>query len=113
MSLVDARSLLYPLHMPDSSNNPKKQAAAEADVECFREELGPFVIAAEETRMAMVFTNARVPENPIIFANDAFLELTGWDREDVLGKSFNSLMARGASPEPCRRLKRRLQGTPK
>jgi PAS domain S-box-containing protein len=45
--------------------------------------------------MAMVFTNAKITENPVIFANDAFLELTGYDREEVLGAGFNSLMARG------------------
>jgi PAS domain S-box-containing protein len=96
--------------MPDSSNDPEKQKAAEAGVERFREELGPFVVAAEETRMAIVFTNARVPENPIIFANDAFLELTGWDREEVLGKSFNSLMARGASPEALQEIETAVSG---
>jgi PAS domain S-box-containing protein len=32
---------------------------------------------------------------PIIFANDAFLDLTGYFREEVLGQSFNFLMAGG------------------
>ena len=35
----------------------------------------------------MVFPDAREPHNPIIFANHSFLSLTGYDREDVLGKS--------------------------
>jgi hypothetical protein len=47
-----------------------KQKAAEIDVDSFRQELGPFVVAAETTRMAMVFTNAKAPGNPIIFANE-------------------------------------------
>lgn len=58
--------------MPSRSS---EQKAAEAEVEHFREELGPFVIAAEETRMAMVFTDAKADGDPIIFANDSFLEL--------------------------------------
>ncbi len=45
--------------MPDDRNNPADQKAAEADVEKFRDQLGPFVVAAEKTRMAMLFTNAR------------------------------------------------------
>jgi PAS domain S-box-containing protein len=45
--------------------------------------------------MAMVFTNSKVTENPIIFANDAFLELTGYERDEMLGASFTSLMAKG------------------
>ncbi len=96
--------------MPDSPNSPERQAAAEAEVDRFRAQLGPFVVAADETRMAMLFTNATVPENPIIYANDAFLELTGWDRNEVLGKSFNSLMARGASPEALKEIETAVGG---
>ena len=57
---------------------------AEADVEDHRRELGPFVVAAETTRMAMVFTDATDSENPIVFANDSFLKLTGFDRAELL-----------------------------
>jgi len=96
--------------MPDPADRPEAQRAAETDVERFREELGPFVVAAEETRMAIVFTNAREPENRITFANDAFLALTGWSREEVLGKSFNSLMARGASPEALQEIETAVSG---
>ncbi|WP_265519607.1 PAS domain-containing protein [Nitratireductor luteus] len=72
------------------------QKAAEANVESFRDERGPFVVAAQETRMAMVFTDTKEPGHPIIFANDAFLSLTGYAREEVLGQDFNFLMQRGA-----------------
>jgi len=77
----------------------RKQKAAEANVDDFSNDLGPFVVAAETTRMAMVFTDAKAPGNPIIFANDSFLKLTGYSREEVLGQSFNFLMARGADPD--------------
>jgi PAS domain S-box-containing protein len=60
-----------------------------------RQARGPFVIAAETTRMAMLFTDARVGGNPIIFANDAFLALTGYARSEVLDQPFKFLMARG------------------
>jgi PAS domain S-box-containing protein len=74
----------------------EEQEAAEAEVEGFQDALGPFVVAAETTRMAMVFTDAKEPGNPIIFANDAFLALTGYAREEVLSQPFNFLMADGA-----------------
>jgi PAS domain S-box-containing protein len=35
----------------------------------------------------------------LIFANDSFLFLTGYDREEVLGQSFDFLMARPTDPE--------------
>ncbi len=69
------------------------QTEAEGEVKSFQEDLGPFVVAAETTRMAMVFADACETDNPIIFANDAFLELTGYTREEVLGQSFNFFMA--------------------
>jgi PAS domain-containing protein len=79
---------------PNEEGKSGEQKAAEAEVD-FRKDLGPFVVAAEMTRMAMVFTDAKEPDNPIIFANDSFLSITGHDREEVLGQSFNFLMGRG------------------
>jgi len=48
-----------------------EQKIAEGEVESFRKARGPFVVSAETTRMAMVFTNAKGPDNPIIFANES------------------------------------------
>src|SRR6266513_2308829 len=91
--------------MSKITNRAKKQKAAEAEVEGFRKDLGPFVIAAETTRMPMLFTDAKAPDNPIVFANNSFLSLTGYDRAEVLGQSFDSLMARGTDPEALSQLK--------
>jgi PAS domain S-box-containing protein len=84
--------------MPSEAKKSKEQKSAESEVECFRKDLGPFVIAAETTRMAMVFTDAEEFNHPLIFANDSFLSLTGYDRDDVLGESFDFLTARPADP---------------
>lgn len=80
--------------MSDKAYKDQEQKVAEAEVEEFAEDLGPFVIAAETTRMPMVFTDAKKPDNPIIFANDAFLKLTGYDRDELLAQDFNFLLAR-------------------
>ena len=76
-----------------------EQKEAEAEVKDFADDLGPFVVAAKETRMAMVFTDASEPDNPIIFANDSFLALSGFERREVLGQGFNFLLAQGADEE--------------
>jgi PAS domain S-box-containing protein len=81
--------------MSGIENKSREQEVAEADVEDHRKELGPFVVAAETTRMAMIFTDAKEPDNPIVFANDSFLTLSGFDRAEILGQSFNRLFARG------------------
>ena len=46
--------------------------------------------------MPMVFTDALKADHPIIFANDSFLELTGYDRDELLAQSFYFLLARPA-----------------
>jgi PAS domain S-box-containing protein len=85
--------------MLEVRNKSKDQQVAEADVEDHRKELGPFVVAAETTRMPMAFTDARAPDNPIVFANDSFLSLTGFDRPEILGRNLDSLLALGADPD--------------
>ena len=67
------------------------QQSAEASVANFASDLGPFVVAAETTRMAMAFTDAKAVGDPIIFANEAFLFLTGYDSDEVLGKPLEFL----------------------
>lgn len=85
--------------MSELTKKSDEQKGAEAEVEDFRKELGPFVIAAETTRMAMAFTDANVVDNPIIFANDSFLALSGYDRNELLGKNWNYLMVDGVAPQ--------------
>jgi len=96
--------------MPKKQDKSDEQKNAEAEVQSFKNELGPFVVAADTTRMAMVFTDARQPDNPIIFANDSFLSLTGYTREEVLGESFNFLMAHAADAEALAKIEGEFQG---
>jgi PAS domain S-box-containing protein len=96
--------------MSEKTNKSDEQKVAEAEVDAFRKDLGPFVVAAEKTRMAMVFTDAKELDNPIIFANDAFLSLTGYDREEVLGQNFNFLVAHGADAEALAQIEAEFQG---
>ena len=96
--------------MPKIQDKSDEQKSAEANVESFKSDLGPFVVAAEATRMAMVFTDAKQPNNPIIFANDAFLALTGYAREEVLGQSFNFIMAHAADEEALAKIEAEFLG---
>ena len=97
--------------MSEIIKKSRKQKIAEGEVESFRKARGPFVVSAETTRMAMVFTNAKGPDNPIIFANEAFLALTGYEREEVLGQSFNFLMARGADQVALAQIESAFEGS--
>ncbi|MBW8909419.1 MAG: PAS domain-containing protein [Mesorhizobium sp.] len=55
----------------------------------------PFAAAIRATRMSMIITDPRQADNPIVFANDAFLRLTGYEREEVMGKNCRFLQGSG------------------
>lgn len=59
----------------------------------------PFATAIGNTRMPMVITDARHHDNPIIFANQAFLDLTGYDRDEVIGRNCRFLQGPDSDPE--------------
>jgi PAS domain S-box-containing protein len=92
-------------------NKLEQQVVAEADVEDHRKDLGPFVVAAETTRMAMVFTDAKEVTNPIVFANDSFLALTGFERPEILGQSFNSLLSWEADADATAQVNAAFKGS--
>ena len=71
----------------------KAQKRAEAEIRLFQEGRGPFVLACETSRLPMVFTDAGDRENRIVYANESMLKLTGNTLEELLGKSFYSLIA--------------------
>lgn len=50
-----------------------------------------FFAAVEMTRMPMILTDPRQPDNPIAFANKAFLDLTGYEEDEVLGRNCRFL----------------------
>ena len=96
--------------MPKVVSKSGDQKAAEAEVESVQDDLGPFVVAAKTTRMAILFADACETDNPIIFANDAFLELTGYTREEVLGQSFNFFMAHVTDEEALALIRKQFEG---
>ncbi|MDB5662796.1 MAG: signal transduction histidine kinase [Sphingomonas bacterium] len=55
-------------------------------------------IAIERTRMPMVITNPREPDNPIVIANHAFLEMVGYSADEVLGRNCRFLQGHGTDP---------------
>ena len=58
-----------------------------------------FFAAVEMTRMPMVVTDPRKEDNPIVFANNAFFDLTGYEDKDVLGR--NCRMLQGPDTDPA------------
>ena len=51
----------------------------------------PFAAAFKATRMPMLITDPRQPDNPIIFCNTAFCILTGYAVEELVGRNCRLL----------------------
>ena len=51
----------------------------------------PFAAAFKATRMPMIITDPRQPDNPIIFCNKAFNDLTGYSNAELIGQNCRLL----------------------
>ncbi|WP_242121282.1 PAS domain-containing protein [Sphingomonas lacusdianchii] len=69
----------------------------------------PFVAAVRATRMPMIITNPRLDDNPVVFANDAFCRLSGYAREEILGRNCRFLQGPDTDPETKARVRAAVQ----
>lgn len=74
------------------------RTAAEADHENVRQRGGIFVEAVRVTRMPMLVTDPTLPGNPITFANPAFLDLSGYSMDELLGQGPHFMNGPGTDP---------------
>lgn len=63
------------------------------------------IIAIERTRMPMVVTDPQQPDNPIVFANRAFLNDTGYPADEVIGHNCRFLQGPDTDPETVNRVR--------
>ncbi len=68
---------------PGAWHNPTFEAASHGN--------DIFFAAVEKTRMPMIVTDPHQPDNPIIFANNAFIAMTGYQPEELLGRNCRFL----------------------
>lgn len=82
---------------PSSGIRTEAPAAASGQAAADREQLA--LIAVERTRMPMVVTDPRLPDNPIVLANQAFLDLSGYEASEVLGRNCRFLQGPMTEPD--------------
>lgn len=68
----------------------------------------PFAAAMRATRMPMLITDPRQPDNPIVFVNDAFCRLTGYAREETLGRNCRFLQGPGTNLDDVAKIRRAI-----
>ena len=70
----------------------------------------PFAAAIRGTRMPMIITDPRLPDNPIVFANEAFQSLTGYGRGEVLGRNCRFLQGHATDPDAVAKIRTAVGG---
>ena len=85
------------------------RSLAECAIEDLRQRGGVFVNAVRATRMPMVLTDPNLPGNPIIFANEAFLKLSGYSMDEVLGQQPHFMDGPITDPKDAARFEEALR----
>jgi PAS domain S-box-containing protein len=80
-----------------------ERTVAERHIEAVRQQGGMFVEAVRRTRMPMLVTDATLPGNPIVFANQSFVDLSGYSMDELLGQDPHFMNGKGTDPEAIRR----------
>ena len=76
-------------HDPSANEDVASMAIAPASL---------FEQALEQTRMAVTLVDAHRLDNPIVYANRAFTELTGFDQDEVIGRNCRFLQGPETDP---------------
>jgi len=64
-----------------------------------------FEQAMAQTRMAICLSDPHAPDMPIVFANRAFRQLTGYSEEEIVGFNCRFLQGPKTDPEPVARIR--------
>ncbi|SDA22397.1 PAS domain S-box-containing protein [Methylobacterium sp. UNC378MF] len=70
----------------------------------------PFVSAVRATRMPMLITDPSQPDNPIVFVNAAFSSLTGYDRDEIIGRNCRFLQGPETSKADIAKIRAAVEG---
>lgn len=87
--------------MSDSNEtlHPRGDQTISADESVLGDRKELAFVALERTRMPIVISNPRLPDNPIVLANSAFLQQTGYAANEVIGRNCRFLQGSGTDPD--------------
>ena len=68
-----------------------------------------FFAAVKTTRMPMIVTDPNRPDNPIVFANPAFLSMTGYDWDELIDKNCRLLQGPDTDRETVAEIRRAIE----
>ena len=66
--------------------------------------------AIEKAPVGITIADPSRPDNPLIYANESFLEMTGYDEKEVLGRNCRFLQDEETAVEPVARMREAIDG---
>ena len=75
-----------------------------APIDEVRRLAGPMLAHVERSGMSLICTDARRPDNPIVFVNDGFTTLTGYEASEVIGRNCRFLQGPRTDPATTHRV---------
>lgn len=86
-------------------NASDEHARIDAEIDRVEKSSDPFAAAVRATRMPMLITDPNKPDNPVVFANEAFIRLTGYSRAEIIGHNCRFLQGPETDPADIARLR--------
>ncbi|MGB3739180.1 MAG: PAS domain-containing protein [Pontixanthobacter sp.] len=93
----------YEIQPHETDRSPERTGSLEIDPGQL------FIQATEQTRMALCMSDPRKPDAPIVYVNEAFVKLTGYPREEIVGRNCRFLQGPDTSPDAVRRIREGLE----
>jgi PAS domain S-box-containing protein len=102
MNIVSKTGVTMGVTQEDMSRDAARISAEIANAEHGTD---PFAEAVRATRMPMVISDPRLPDNPIVFSNEAFCRLTGYERHEIVGRNCRFLQGPETDPAVTARIR--------
>lgn len=67
------------------------------------------VKALQSSQPSFCVTDPQLPDNPIVYASDNFIELTGYERRQVLGRNCRFLQGPDTDPEAVAKIRKGIE----
>ncbi|MDU9389044.1 histidine kinase famiy protein [Pseudomonas sp. zfem002] len=87
---------------------PRVDDSSTADLSSHPKDI--FFAAVETTRMPMIITNPNAADNPILFANQAFLDMTGYSAAEIVGRNCRFLQGPDTDREVIAAVREAIDG---
>ena len=84
-----------------------RQAGRLADLRIGSAEL--FLQTTEQTPMALCISDPNLPDCPVVYCNRAFVDLTGYPRDEIVGRNCRFLQGSSTRPDAVAKLRKSIE----